>query len=419
MRLIATIKSYGKIDKPIRLVIAAEFFIQLINIAFMNMQPLFMKDEGYTNPEIASLTATRFAGVLLFALPLGIIIRGKKVRSLFMLSAVFVPLFALCNVFFIQFHNTLLVHISQFLWGASFTFMQIPIIPFILRNCKKEQHTAGIALSYSTYSFAGIVSGVLITVLDLVNPVFFDERMILILFSISGFAGVWIMSKVQMHEKTVEKKHKIKLKGSYDWLLITKALIPTMIIAMGAGLTIPFISLFFEEVHHFDKGDFSIISSIAAVLVAWAALMVPTVKNTIGYKTAIPMSQSLAVISLVALATTQYYNHVPVAVVIAVICYLLRQPLMNMAGPMTTEVVMNYVGKKNQEIVSALMSAIWSGSYFLSGIFVAVLFSHNVTFVNVFLITASLYALGVIWYYLLILDYNKREKLGLIEKFED
>ena len=419
MNLIGTIKSYGKIDKPIRLVIAAEFFIQLINIVFMNMQPLFMKDEGYSNPEIASLTATRFAGVLLFALPLGIIIRGKKVKTLFMLSAIFVPLFALCNVFFIQYHNTMLVHISQFLWGASFTFMQIPIIPFILRNCKKEQHTAGIALSYSTYSFAGIASGVLITLLDVINPVFFDEKMVLILFSISGFIGVWTMSKVQMHEKTVEKKHRIKLKGSYDWLIITKALIPTMIIAMGAGLTIPFISLFFEEVHHFDKGDFSVISSIAAVLVAWAALMVPTVKNTIGYKIAIPMSQSLAVISLVALATTQYYNHVPVAVVIAVVCYLLRQPLMNMAGPMTTEVVMSYVGKKNQEIVSALISAIWSGSYFLSGIFVAVLFSHNVTFVNVFLITASLYALGVIWYYLLILDYNKREKLGLIEKFED
>ncbi|MDP2387975.1 MAG: MFS transporter [Bacteroidota bacterium] len=419
MNLIGTIKSYGKIDKPIRLVIAAEFFIQLINIVFMNMQPLFMKDEGYSNPEIASLTATRFAGVLLFALPLGIIIRGKKVKGLFMLSAIFVPLFALCNVFFIQFHNTMLVHISQFLWGASFTFMQIPIIPFILRNCKKEQHTAGIALSYSTYSFAGIVSGVLITLLDVINPVFFDEKMVLVLFSISGFIGVWTMSKVQMHEKTVEKKHKIKLKGSYDWLIITKALIPTMIIAMGAGLTIPFISLFFEEVHHFDKGDFSVISSIAAVLVAWAALMVPTVKNTIGYKIAIPMSQSLAVISLVALATTQYYNHVPVAVVIAVICYLLRQPLMNMAGPMTTEVVMSYVGKKNQEIVSALISAIWSGSYFLSGIFVAILFTHNVTFVNVFLITASLYALGVIWYYLLILDYNKRERLGLIEKFEE
>ncbi|HEY1038287.1 MAG TPA: MFS transporter [Bacteroidia bacterium] len=410
-----TIRNYAKIDKPVRLVIAAEFFIQLVNIAFMNMQPLFMKAEHYSNAEIASLTVTRFAGVLLFALPLGIIIRGKKVKNLFMLASFFVPFFALFNVFSIQLHNVALIHLSQFMWGASFTFMQIPIIPFILRNCNKEAHTAGIALSYSTYSFAGIASGLIISMLDLINPIFFNEKMVLILISLSGFIGVWIMQKVQLEERTVEKKHKIKIKGSYDWLLICKALAPTLIIAIGAGLTIPFISMFFFDVHQFDKGDFSVISSMAAILVAWASLMVPAVKNTIGYKVAIPTSQSLAVVSLVALATTQYYSQVPVAVVIAVVCYLLRQPLMNMAGPMTTEIVMNYVGKKNQEIASALISAIWNGSYVLSGIFVAIMFAHKVAYVNIFLITASLYALGVAWYYALVLDYNKREKRGLIE----
>jgi hypothetical protein len=88
---------------------------------------------------------------------------------------------------------------------------------------------------------------------------------------------------------------------------------------------------------------------------------------------------------------------------------------MNVAGPMTTEVVMNYVGKKNQEMVSALMAAIWSGSYFISGLMVAAMFAGGISFVNVFLITAALYAIGVIWYYILILDYNKREKAGLIE----
>jgi hypothetical protein len=46
---------------------------------------------------------------------------------------------------------------------------------------------------------------------------------------------------------------------------------------------------------------------------------------------------------------------------------------------------------------------------------VAAMFAGGVSFVNVFLITAALYAVGVVWYYILILDYNKREKAGLIE----
>ena len=182
-----------------------------------------------------------------------------------------------------------------------------------------------------------------------------------------------------------------KTKQKTDWKLISKALIPTLIIVTGAGLTIPFISLFFEKVHHLDAGEFSIISSIASVLVAYGAMMVPKIKYKVGYKIAIPTTQSLAVISLVALATTQFYSQYTIAVYIAIACYLLRQPLMNMAGPMTTELVLNYVGKDNREITSALTSAIWSGSWMLSGLMVTLMFGLGYQFVNIFLINNDLY----------------------------
>jgi hypothetical protein len=158
-----------------------------------------------------------------------------------------------------------------------------------------------------------------------------------------------------------------------------------------------------------------VLSFFASLLVAYFAMLVPQIKAKIGYKIAIPTTQSLAVISLVALATTEFYSDVPVAVIIAAVCYLLRQPLMNMAGPMTSELVLNYVGKNNREITSALISAIWSGSWVLSGIMVSLLFACHFTFASVFLITAVLYAVGVAMYYLLILDYIRKEEKGLIE----
>jgi hypothetical protein len=201
-----------------------------------------------------------------------------------------------------------------------------------------------------------------------------------------------------------------------DWKLIIKALTPTLIIASGAGLTIPFISLFFDKVHNLHKGGFSVLSFIASLLVAYFAMLVPKIKTFIGYKIAIPGTQSLAVISLVALATTQFYNTNPIALIIASACYLLRQPLMNMAGPMTSELVLNYVGKNNREITSALTSAIWSGSWVISCFMVGFMFNYNISFANIFLVTSLLYAIGVILYYLLILDYNKRESAGLIKE---
>jgi hypothetical protein len=247
--------------------------------------------------------------------------------------------------------------------------------------------------------------------------VLFDEQFILILFSVMGFGGLFFLGRINNFKETADDlaltlKNPVK---KTEWGLIIRALVPTLIIATGAGLTIPFISLFFDKVHHMNKGDFSVLSAIAAVLVAYCAMLVPKVKRSIGYKIAIPTTQSLAVFSLVAMATTQFYSQYSIAVVIAAICYLLRQPLMNMAGPMTTELVLNYVGKNNREIASALTSAIWSGSWVLSGFMVKVMFAHRYDFVNIFLITALLYAFGVVMYYLLILDYNKREERGLIE----
>ncbi len=415
--MFAFVKDFNKLKPAILNVVAAEFFIQLVNATFMNILPLYMNRKGFSDEQIALFITFRFLGVFALALPIGNLIKGRAMKPFFYLSSFLVPLFGLCIVLSIYFKLTILIYIALLLWGASFTFMQIPIIPFILRNEAKQNHTSGIALTYSTWSFAGIASGIIIAFLDRINPWFFDEEKILILFSILGFGGLYFMTKVNLVEEINDTKIKPKerVKEKPDWFLIFKGLVPTLIIATGAGLTIPFISLFFDKVHHLGKGDFSMVSALAAVLVAWGAMMVPRIKDVIGYKIAIPTTQALAVISLVALATTQFYSQYSIAVYIAIICYLLRQPLMNMAGPMTSELVMNYVGEKNREITSALTAAIWSGSWVISGLMVKIMFSKGYPFVNIFLITSALYAFGVLMYYFLILDYGKREKQGLIK----
>lgn len=417
---LAFINDYKKIELPVKNAIASEFFIQLVNATFMNILPLYMTRNDFSDEDIALFITFRFLGVFILALPLGRLIKGRKLMPLFFLSNICVPLFGLAIVLAISFHLKYLTLLSLLLWGASFTFMQIPISPFILRNSKKTNHTAAISLSYSTWSFGGILSGIVIAVLDAIHPEIFDEQFILVLFSLLGFGGMIFLTRIKNYKEIADEvmpsEIKVQKKEKTDWALILRALVPTLIIATGAGLTIPFISLFFDKVHHLDKGGFSILSAIAAVMVAYCAMLVPKVKQYIGYKIAIPTTQTLAVISLVALATTQFYNQYPIAIVIASACYLLRQPLMNMAGPMTTELVLNYVGKNNREITSALTAAIWSGSWVLSGLMVKIMFSHHFEFVNIFLITALLYAFGVIMYYLLILDYNKREEKGLIEK---
>ena len=134
----------------------------------------------------------------------------------------------------------------------------------------------------------------------------------------------------------------------------------------------------------------------------------PNFKSILGFKKGITYTQSIAVIALVALATTEFFNEYWWAMPLAVICFWIRTPLMNMAAPMTSELTMNYVGSKNQEMLSAIMAAIWSGSWFFSSQIFRFLKQSGMPYAHIFYVTAILYALGIFMYYLLIRDYEKK-----------
>ena len=57
--------------------------------------------------------------------------------------------------------------------------------------------------------------------------------------------------------------------------------------------------------------------------------------------------QSIAIVCLVIMALTELYSEIPIAITVAIIAYVFRQPLMHMAHPASNELMMNYVGKKS------------------------------------------------------------------------
>lgn len=414
MNLISFIRHYQKLEKHIVFFIIAEFFLQLINSSFMTIMLIYMAKVGFLDHESASFVSFRFLGVLLFAFPLGLFIKGRKLKPLFYASSILTPILALVILYAIDLKLTHLLYTSLFLWGVSFTGIQVTALPYILRNAKKETHTAAITLSYSTWSFAGIISGLLIFGLKNINPDLFDEKLILQIISLLGLIGVLFIFNLKNIEHIPKiTKSRFDLKD-FDWKLIFKALVPTLIIAIGAGLTIPFVGLFFYKIHGLDSDKFAALSAFATLVVFGVILFVPIIKEKLGYKLAIPLTQLIAIFALIVLALTEIIPY-QYAVLIAMVAYVIRQPLMNMAGPMTSDIVMKYVGEKNREMMSALTAAIWSGSWFISSIIFQVLRKIGLQYIYVFLITAGLYFIGVLLYYLLILDYEKKLKSGEIE----
>ena len=386
--------------------IKAEFFVQLIGAAFFLILNIYLAKQGFSDPEIANFISYRFLAVMLLAFPLGFYIKGKPLKPFFILGSLGVPTVAIALVLAIQYGLYHYLPALFILWGVVFTLFQVSSLPYVMRNTSVANQSHAISLNYATHSFGTILSGIMIFGFGQFMREM-DEGVILLFIATLGFVGVYYLLKMKV-DVVIPVKKGLQWK-SYDWGLLLKAIVPTIIIAIGAGLTIPFINLFFFHNFQIDSKGFAVIGGVASILVAFLALLVPNVKNKLGFKKGITYTQTIAVLALIALATTEFFASYWWALPVAVLCFWVRTPLMNMAAPMTSELTMNYVGKKNQEMLSAIMAAIWSGSWFFSSQIFRHLKAEGLPYAYIFYITAVLYGFGVFMYYLLVLDYERRK----------
>lgn len=418
--MLTIFNQYRKIPNSILFMVAAAFLIHLINGAFVLILNIYLRKKGYADEQIAQFVSFRFLGILLFAFPLGIYIKGKALRPFFMASSILVPLCSLFLLLSIQSGNETNITLGFILWGLSFMILSVCGLPYIMRAAPEEVVSEAISLNFSMWSLAAIVSGSMINLLSrmkeirIMNHLFILDEFHIMLFIIglSSFSIILVLLMKEAKPRSASSHflNNFKaLRSDYDWKLIGRVLIPNMLIAVGAGLTIPFVNLFFNSVFKLDSEQFSLIGAITAGFVFLSTLFIPIIRRRFGFKVAILIPQSLAIFFLVILAFTQIASVYSWAFYLAVAAFMLRQPLMNMAGPVTSELGMKYVGARNQELISAMSSSIWSASWFISAKVFQELRRLDLEYFQIFFITAALYSVGVVFYYLLINDYLRQK----------
>ena len=417
-------RSYRDLPRVIHLLILLEFSLNLIHVAFILILNIFLRKQGFSDPEIASFNSLRFISALAFALPLGIYIRGKKLKPFFILAALIVPLTSGLIIESVQHKVVPLIQLAFLSWGFGMMLMRVCSLPFIIRSTTAENSTEALSLSAATWSLATIFSGILISGLDWVDylslgtwTLTFNEQSTLWIITVLGATSILFAVKITEGEQEDAERNDdlFSIHKSYDWPLIFKAISPLILISIGAGLTIPFVNLFFNSIFNLSSSDFSLLGSITAFLVFIFSLLVPFLRKKYGYWMTIVVVQSLAICCLVIMAIMELYAEFSIAIVIAVIAFILRQPQMHMAHPAANELLMNYVGKKNQELISALSSSLWSASWFVSAKVFEWLRLLQFRYYEIFLITAALYVIGVILFSLLIREYEAKKKIKIGE----
>ena len=413
-------RSYFDLPSNILFLSWVELCLNLVHVGFILILNIYLRSEGFSDPEIASFNSLRFIGALAFSLPLGIYIKSRRLKPFFILSAILVPIISIVLIESIRLNIIPLIQLSFLSWGIAMMFLRVCSLPFIIRNTTSQNSSQALSLNAATWSLATIISGVIISGLNSIQlihlfniDIIFNERTILWLITLISISSIPLSLKIEDQnnlESIDSNKNALSINKSYDWDLIFKAISPLILISIGAGLTIPFVNLFFNSVFNFSFSDFSLLGSVTAILVFFSSLMVPTLKQKYGYWMTIVFVQGLSIGCLITMAMTELFSGSHYALYFAIGAFILRQPLMHMAHPSSNELMMNYVGKRNQELISALSSSLWSASWFISAKIFEWLRILQFRYYEIFLMTAFLYIIGVILYGILIKQFENTQK---------
>ncbi|MBN2156471.1 MAG: MFS transporter [Candidatus Lokiarchaeota archaeon] len=176
-----------------------------------------------------------------------------------------------------------------------------------------------------------------------------------------------------------------------NWIIFGILISSSLIIGIGAGMTIKYFSIFFIEQYALQPVSVQLIMGMTSVATGLAAIIAQRISKRKGRIQMIFVFELVATICLFIIAT--YPN-----LWILIPLFIIRGSLMNAGEPLSRSILMDIVPKKHRGKVNSIQTIswglLWNASAVLGGYLVGNVRPYN--FRLNFLVTASVYVVGII-----------------------
>jgi predicted MFS family arabinose efflux permease len=322
---------------------------------------LYYRTLGFGEATIGRILSAGSLGTVLISIPAALWIDRFAAQSVFLLAAAgFAGTFALMLLL----PQPGLILVAALATGMLFTVHWVAAAPFFVRNSSPEQRT-------ELFGFASAVE-TLATILAAFGAGFaarhvgarLGSSLLGLRYTLLVVAGLTLLAvipfgRIRSAPAVAETRRLKEYLAARDYRLLGKICLPAFLVGCGAGLTIPFLNLYFRNRFGQDPQQIGGFFAVAQVLTMVGFLLGPILARRFGHVRAIIVTELLSIpfFFLLAIADRLW---------IAVAAFWFRGALMNMNQPVGAAFAMDIVPRDQHAATNSMRMLAWNLSWMIT-----------------------------------------------------
>ncbi len=404
---------FKNISRNVKLYMGIIFFATVVSSAYNVLFGIYLKNVGFNEAFVGQILSINTLGVALGAVPVAIFAErlNKKVT---LISGLLLMVFS--NLIVLNVQIPFVMQIFAFTFGIGNSTILILQAPIIYDNTPEEHRVTAFSMAFVLQNIAfvmgSLVLGHLSQSLTAISGATLANRMVLNGSTLLIFISVLIATKFtgnQMEscqrEQSLYSSFSNIFKG-YRKLIAGKTLlylIQVSLIGLGAGMIVPFFSMYLKYSLDASDGVVGNIMAISQVGTVIGGLVVPPLAKKLGRVNTVIACQLLSIPFLFSISFPQ-------GIIIITISFFFRSSLMNMASPIIGSLAMEIVDDQTRTYMSSMVSL--TNNLFRSvGIYFGGILMFNFSYNTPYYWTIGCYLIGTIILYNVFKNIDRKKPI--------
>ena len=321
---------------------------------------------GYDQALLGRLITVSSMTALLFALPMGYLadLMGRK-KSLLISGA----LMSASILFIVIYPSQEMLYAMNAVSGIGQSLGAVTMAPFLMENSGEKERTYlfsfSSGLQMAMASVGNWIGGYLPTWIGMTRgvPPISSQAYAGSLMVVSLTVAVGLIPLAMLRTPRLERSERSVFAplsyASKNPSLLGKLILPMLVTSIGAGLIMPFMNVFFRQVHHQPDPVIGSLFAWGSLAMGVGLLLAPPLADRMGKIRLVVATQALSIPFLIILGFSPIFW-------MSAIAYYIRLALMNMSGPIYQTFVMEHVEPSARATVASLVSMAWNFGWALS-----------------------------------------------------